>query len=295
MASVRIRRLVRRCERTTSYLITCISGASHTLAYPIIKWLAVLVRRLEAVAWKALMKLSVEGVESKWPWKTALGKFDSVTPGKKIWFVHPKKHLPSVLLLRLTQADSVNFKYRGASNDRVSVDFSAGDRFLSDIPVTASDYSKEPEVLNRRFVERAKSSHHWFLLGLARAERRGPDGYNRLDAWLWLVEDGYKFDGQFNCFAMYRVVGNGCIKFWVVEEECSEHQKRLLDVEALPEYCQIMLIGVLPGSQGGLRDPPDRFDHALAGGWTCGPKREALGSHALGSSLTSAGATTSLP
>ena len=212
MASVRIRRRVRRCERTTSYLITCISGASHTLAYPIIKWLAVLVRRLEAVAWKALMKLSVEGVESKWPWKTALGKFDSVTPGKKIWFVHPKKHLPSVLLLRLTRADSVNFKYRGASNDRVSVDFSAGDRFLSDIPVTASDYSKEPEVLNRRFVERAKSSQHWFLLGLARAERRGPDGYNRLDAWLWLVEDGYKFDGQLlNCFAAYRFVGNGCI------------------------------------------------------------------------------------
>ena len=162
-----------------------------------------LERRLEAVAWKALLKLSVESVESKWPWKTALGKFESVTPGKRIWFVHPKKHLPSLLLLRLSRADSVNFKYRGASNDRVSVDFSAGDRFLSDIPVTAADYSQEPGLLNRHFADQARHSEHLFVLGLARAERRGPHGYNRLDAWLSSLEDGFWNLRSLICFILH--------------------------------------------------------------------------------------------
>ena len=44
----------------------------------------------------------------------------------------------------------------------------------------------------------------------------------------------------------------------VVEEECSEHQKRLLNLEDLLEYCQIMLIGVLPfwSSRGGPGTQP---------------------------------------
>ena len=42
---------------------------------------------VEALASAALQSMAVEDVESKWPWKRALGKFDSVQPGKKIWYV----------------------------------------------------------------------------------------------------------------------------------------------------------------------------------------------------------------
>jgi len=68
------------------------------------------------------MSMAVDDIQKKWPWKRALGKFESVTPGKKIWFVHPNQRLKSVIILRLKRPSEVSFKYRGASNDRISVD-----------------------------------------------------------------------------------------------------------------------------------------------------------------------------
>ncbi|CAE7891493.1 unnamed protein product [Symbiodinium microadriaticum] len=162
-----------------------------------------------ALASAALQSMAVEDVESKWPWKRALGKFDSVQPGKKIWYVHPKKHLPSVVVVRIQRCETVQFKYRSAASNRISVDFSAGGRFLTDIAVTAAGFDASPLDLNRQFSEKSQEMEHLFVLGLARAERQGPGGYNRL-------------------------------------EECSEPLRRQLDLEALEEYCQILLIGVLP-------------------------------------------------
>ena len=89
----------------------------------------------------ALISMAVADIEAKWPWKRALGKFPSVTPGKKIWFVHPKEHLASVIILRVKRPETVDFKYRGATNDRISVDFSAGGRFMRDVAVTAAGFS----------------------------------------------------------------------------------------------------------------------------------------------------------
>ena len=91
----------------------------------------------------------------------------------------------------------------------LGVDFSAGGRFLTDIAVTAAGFDASPLDLNRQFSEKSQEMEHLFVLGLARAERQGPGGYNRL-------------------------------------EECSEPLRRQLDLEALEEYCQILLIGVLP-------------------------------------------------
>ncbi|CAE7947126.1 unnamed protein product [Symbiodinium sp. KB8] len=164
---------------------------------------------ISALASAALQSMAVEDVESKWPWKRALGKFDSVQPGKKIWYVHPKKHLPSVVVVRIQRCETVQFKYRSAASNRISVDFSAGGRFLTDIAVTAAGFDASPLDLNRQFSEKSQEMEHLFVLGLARAERQGPGGYNRL-------------------------------------EECSEPLRRQLDLEALEEYCQILLIGVLP-------------------------------------------------
>ena len=162
----------------------------------------------EVVASAALSSLAVDDVHDKWPWKSALGKFASVQPDKRIWFVHPKKHLQSIVILRLKRLETVNFKYRSDSSTRISVDFSAGGRFLTDIAVTAAGFDAPPLELNHRFREKSQEAEQLFVLGLARAERRGPEGFNRL-------------------------------------EECSEHLRRQLDVEMLEEYCQIMLIGVL--------------------------------------------------
>ena len=84
----------------------------------------------------------------------------------------------------------------------LGVDFSAGCRFLTDIAVTAAGFDASPLDLNRQFSEKSQEMEHLFVLGLARAERQGPEG--------------------------------------------SEHLRRQLDLEALEEYCQILLIGVLP-------------------------------------------------
>ena len=162
----------------------------------------------EVVASAALSALAVDDVHDKWPWKSALGKFASVQPDKKIWFVHPKKQLQSVVILRLKRHETVNFKYRNGSSIQISVDFSAGGRFLTDIAVTAAGFDAPPLELNRRFREKWQEAEQLFVLGLARAKPRGPEGFNRL-------------------------------------EECSEHVRRQLDVEMLEEYCQILLIGML--------------------------------------------------
>ena len=164
----------------------------------------------------SLLALAVDDIETRWPWKKALGKFPSVTPGKDIWFVHPKTHLPSVVVLKLQRPETVRFKYRGATNDRISVDFSAGGRFLRDIAVTAAGFNSTPSELNARFAEQSESGQ-LFLLGLARAESRGPEGYNRL-------------------------------------EEVPDRLRRDLDVDALEKlekYCQILLIGILPCPKDG--------------------------------------------
>lgn len=154
--------------------------------------------------------MAVDDVHDKWRWKAALGKFDSVTPGKKIWFVHPKPCFQSVVVLRLTRPHLVNFKYRGAANDRISVDFPAGrKRILRDIPVTAAGFEAKPSELNTWFGEKCAEAEQLFVLGLARAECWGPDGYNR----------------------------------W---EEVPDRLKRQVDVDSLGKYCQVLLIGVLP-------------------------------------------------
>lgn len=153
--------------------------------------------------------MAVDDVHDKWRWKAALGKFDSVTPGKKIWFVHPKPCFQSVVVLRLTRPQLVNFKYRGAANDRISVDFPAGrKRILRDIPVTAAGFEAKPSELNEWFGEKCAEAEQLFVLGLARAECWGPDGYNR----------------------------------W---EEVPDRLKRQVDVDSLGKYCQVLLIGVL--------------------------------------------------
>ena len=123
--------------------------------------------------------------------------------------MHPKKHLASVVVLKLQRPETVSFKYRGASTDRVSMDFSAGGRTLRDIAVTAAGFNAAPSELNARFAEQSAESGQLLLLGLARAECRGPEGYNRLD-------------------------------------DVPERLKRHLDVDALERYCQILLIGILP-------------------------------------------------
>ena len=154
--------------------------------------------------------MAVDDVHDKWRWKAALGKFDSVTPGKKIWFVHPKPCFQSVVVLRLTRPQLVNFKYRGAANDRISVDFPAGrHRILRDIPVTAAGFEAKPSELNEWFGEKCAEAEQLFVLGLARAECWGPDGYNR----------------------------------W---EDVPDRLKRQVDVDSLGKYCQVLLIGVLP-------------------------------------------------
>ena len=160
------------------------------------------------------MSPSVDDIQKRWPWGRALGKFESVTPGKKIWYVHPKKRLQSVIVMRLKRPGDVNFKYRGASNDRISVDFPAGSkRILRDIPVTAADFNYSPAELNSWFSEQCLHSEQLFVLGLARAECQCPLGYNRL-------------------------------------EELPDRLRRQVDVETLPKYCQILLIGVLPCPKG---------------------------------------------
>lgn len=185
-----------------------------------------------------LASLAVDNIETRWPWKTALGKFDATTPGKQIWFVHPKTYLPSVIVVRIKRPDSVKFKYRGATNDRISVDFSAGGRFLHDIPVTAAGFEGKPAELDCWFREQCLESDQLFALGLARAEHRGPEGYNR----------------------------------WA---DFPERWKREVDVDSLERYCQILLIGILccSNAKGQLDDAkcghshkdnqPDRFPKPL--------------------------------
>lgn len=173
-----------------------------------------------------LASLAVDDIEVRWPWKTALGKFDATTPGKQIWFVHPKTYLPSVIVVRIKRPDSVKFKYRGATNDRISVDFSAGGRFLHDIPVTAAGFEGKPAELDCWFREQCLESDQLFALGLARAEHRGPEGYNR----------------------------------WA---DFPERWKREVDVDSLERYCQILLIGILccSNAKGQLDDAKCGHSH----------------------------------
>ena len=154
--------------------------------------------------------MAVDHVEQRWPWARGLGKFKSVQPGKFIWYVSAQqKHLPSVLVLRQHRPQEVHFKYRSDSSDRVCVDFPAGRRRrLSDVAVTAAGFNRHPLDLNASFHQKASDVDFLFILGLARAERCGPAGFNRL-------------------------------------AECSEAHQRRLDPEDYEEYCQILLIGII--------------------------------------------------
>ncbi|CAK8992073.1 unnamed protein product [Durusdinium trenchii] len=197
-------------EDTYDYLATAHGRYPHQNEDLLCTTLKLHCRRCDlgknALANDALLSMAVENVELKWPWKRALGRFDSVEPGKKIWYVRPRKDLPSVVIVRIRRPETVNFKYRCASSKKISVDFSAGRR-LTDIAVTAAGFDAPPLELNRRFA--SEEREQLFIMGLARAERRGPEGYNRL-------------------------------------EECPEGLVRQLNVEKLEEYCQILVIGVLP-------------------------------------------------
>lgn len=180
--------------------------------------------KLQDFLTSTLMSMAVDDIQKKWPWKRALGKFESVTPGKKIWFVHPKQRLKSVIILRLKRPSEVSFKYRGASNDRISVDFPAAyKRILRDIPVTAAGFNATPPELNSWFSEQCDRAEQLFVLGLARVECQCPLGVNRL-------------------------------------EELPDRLRRHVDVEMLPKYCQILLIGVLPCPKGRQDHVP--FKHA---------------------------------
>ncbi|OLP95330.1 hypothetical protein AK812_SmicGene22557 [Symbiodinium microadriaticum] len=170
----------------------------------------------------ALGLVAVDDVETIWPWKSGLSKFPSVQPGKHIWFVHAtKSSLPSVIILRLNHAGTLNFKYRSDASDKISLDFKAGRKHLRDLPVTAAGFNSPPHVLNECFKLRAQEIDHLLVLGLARAERRGPEGYNRLP-------------------------------------ECSEALQRQLDVESFAEYCQLLVIGILEVPKAGqtFSSPP---------------------------------------
>ena len=148
-----------------------------------------------------------------------LGKFESVQPGKHIWFVHAaQSRLPSVIVMRLKHPDTVNFKYLSDASEKISLDFKAGRKHLRDLPVTAAGFTSAPHMLNESFQARIHATDHLFILGLARAERRGPEGYNRLP-------------------------------------ECSEALLRQLDVESFAEYCQLLVIGILevPRAEGPLQ------------------------------------------
>ncbi|CAE7456199.1 unnamed protein product [Symbiodinium sp. CCMP2592] len=159
---------------------------------------------------EALTGLAVDHVEERWPWGRGLGKFESVQPGKYIWYVPArKKRLPSVLILRQHRPGEVFFKYRNDSSDKISVDFPAGRRRrLSDVAVTAAGFCSSPSELNAKFQQKMTSVEFLFVLGLARAERSGPIGFNRL-------------------------------------AECSEAHQRRLNPEEYEEYCQILLIGII--------------------------------------------------
>ncbi|CAE8611561.1 unnamed protein product [Polarella glacialis] len=155
-----------------------------------------------------LMALACENVTTKWPWGYGLSKFSSVTPGKHIWFVPATSNrLPSVVLLRVNRESGVKFIFRNPSSRKVSCNFCAGSKTLSDIPVTAAGYDELPHVLNTRFATR-EHADHLFVLGLARKETRGPEGFNRL-------------------------------------VECPEKARSLLKDCDFEEYCQILLIGII--------------------------------------------------
>eukprot|EP00929_Paragymnodinium_shiwhaense_P072034 TRINITY_DN36575_c0_g1_i1.p1 TRINITY_DN36575_c0_g1~~TRINITY_DN36575_c0_g1_i1.p1 ORF type:complete len:1129 (+),score=59.29 TRINITY_DN36575_c0_g1_i1:42-3389(+) len=159
-------------------------------------------------AWRALATMACEDITTKWPWGSGLQKFASVLPGKFIWYVPAlQKSLPSVVLLRVTKDNNVEFVYRNASSDKISCNFSAGGKRLTDIPVTALGYNDAPYVLNKRRADQPVQEQI-FVLGLARAERRGPEGYNR-----WF--------------------------------ECSERLRAKLNADDFEEYCQILLVGVI--------------------------------------------------
>eukprot|EP00929_Paragymnodinium_shiwhaense_P120311 TRINITY_DN92246_c0_g1_i1.p1 TRINITY_DN92246_c0_g1~~TRINITY_DN92246_c0_g1_i1.p1 ORF type:complete len:1024 (+),score=100.42 TRINITY_DN92246_c0_g1_i1:279-3350(+) len=162
----------------------------------------------DAGAQLSLTSLTCRDVTTKWPWGSGLQKFASVTPGKFIWYVPAwRNNLPSVVLLRISRESQVEFVYRNAASNKISCHFGAGGKRLTDIPVTAAGYCESPQKLNSRHASR-EHINEIFVLGLARAERRGPQGHNR----------------------------------WV---ECSDNLKRMLNEHDFEEYCQILLIGVI--------------------------------------------------
>lgn len=160
-----------------------------------------------------LIALACNDVTTKWPWGSGLQKFASVTPGKFIWHVPAeKKHLSSVVLLRVKRDNNVEFVYRNAASKKISCNFSAGGKRLTDIPITAAGYNEySPHELNMRYASR-EHVDQIFVLGLARAEKRGPEGFNRL-------------------------------------VECSDKLKSLLNEDDFEDYCQILLIGTIDLTQ----------------------------------------------
>eukprot|EP00392_Amoebophrya_sp_AT5.2_P011620 g11699.t1 len=174
-------------------------------------------------ACKLLAGIATKDIFEVWPWRKGLRRFRS-TPDhlaewsqqhKTIWFVPAgAKRLPSVILHRVGPKNDVRFTHRNSITNKISVGISIGTRRMDDLPVTAAAWGaarsgERLTQLNRQFAALLadKTREVILVLGLARAERKGLKGFNRL-------------------------------------EDCAQWC-RGRDASEFEEYCQIMLIGVL--------------------------------------------------